>query len=143
MSKVLWALGAALVALILARAALQLRVSRKSPLHALAREYLKEQLAALGIADKVPSRCIAPIAERYAGAVESRPLQRLAAAAELMKRIDAAVAFIADWVQQGREVPRNVGEMPLPALGTPDALQQDLLDSGSPESDADSPGDAR
>ena len=131
MTKLFWVLGAALVALVLTRAALQLRVGGKSPLYALAREYLKEQLTALGIADKVPSRYIAEIAERYSGVVESRPLQRLASASELMKRIDVAVAFIAEWVRDGREFPRNVAEMPLPSLGAPDALQEDVLNSDS------------
>ena len=129
MTNLLWVLGAALVALVVTRVALQLRAGRKSPMHALARDYLGEQLTAQGIADKVPARCIAEIAQRYAGAVESRELGRLAAASELMKRVDAAVAFIAEWVRDGREFPRSVAEMPLPGLGAPDALQEDVLDS--------------
>lgn len=124
MTELLWILGAALVALVITRVALQLRGSGKSPLHALARDYLREQLTAHGIADKVPARCIAEIAERYAGAVESRPLRRIAAASELMQRIDAAVSFITASVQDGREFPPSVAEMPLPALGAPDALQE-------------------
>jgi hypothetical protein len=128
MTKLLWVLGAALVALAVTRVALQLGARRKSPLHALARDYLWEQLRAHGIADKVPTRCIAEIAERYASAVESHPLRRLAAASELMKRIDAAVAFIAEWVRNEREFPRSAAEMTLPALGVPDALQEDALD---------------
>ncbi len=129
MTKLLWVLGAALVALALTRVALQLRGGRKSPMHALARDYLEEQLTARGVADKVPARCVAEIAQRYAGVVEARPLGRLAAASELMKRIDAAVAFISEWVREGREFPPSVKDMPLPALGAPDALQEDVLDS--------------
>src|ERR1700732_4491899 len=105
MTKLLWILGAALVALVITRVTLQLRAGGKSPLHALARDYLWEQLTAQGIADKVPARCIVEIAERYAGAVQSRPLGRLAAASELMKSIDAAVTFITAWVRDGREFP--------------------------------------
>lgn len=129
MTTLLWVLGVALVAMVVTRVALQLRASQKSSMHALARDYLEEQLRAQGLADKVPARCIAEIAQRYAGAVEARPLGRLAAASELMRRIDAAVAFIAAWVRNGREFPPSVGDMPLPALGVPDALQQDALDS--------------
>lgn len=131
MTKLLWVLGAALVALVLTRLGLQLRAGRKSPLHALARDYLGEQLTARNIADKVPARCIAEIAERYASAVESRPLGRIAAASDLMRRIDAAVAFIAEWVRDGREFPPHAAELPLPALGAPDALQQDALASNN------------
>jgi len=35
--------------------------------------------------------------------MELRPLGRLAAASELMKRLDAAALFIAEWVREGRE----------------------------------------
>jgi hypothetical protein len=129
MTKLLWVLGAALVALVVTRVALQSRAGRKSPMHALARDYLAEQLAAKGIADKVPSRCVTEIAQRYADTVESRPLRRLAAASELMKRIDTGVVFIAEWVREGQEFPRSIGDLPLPALGVPDALQEDALDS--------------
>ena len=129
MTKLLWVLGAALVALVLARVALRVRAAARSPLQALARDYLREQLTAQGIADKVPARCIAEIAERYAGAVVSRPLGRIAAASEVMRRIDAAVAVIAQWVREGRAFPGSIAEMPLPALGAPDALQEDVLDS--------------
>jgi len=129
MNELLWVLGAALVALIVMRVALQLRAGRKSSLHSLARDYLDEQLSAQGIADRVPERCIAEIAERYADVMVSRPLGRLAAASELMRRIDAAVALIAEWVRNGRDFPQSVAEMPLPALGVPDALQEDALSS--------------
>ncbi len=130
MTKLLWILGTALVALVITRVVLQLRAGGKSPLYALAREYLAEQLVAQGIAHQVPARCIAEIAERYAGAVASRPLGRIAAASELMKRIDAAVMLIAAWVREGREVPRSIGEMPLPELAAPDVLQDlNALDS--------------
>lgn len=131
MTKLLWVLGAALLALAATRVALQLRTGRKSPLHALARDYLEEQLRVRGIADKVPKRCLAEIAERYAGVVESRPLGRIAAASELMRRIDAAVAFIAEWAGERRELPRDIADMPLPALGVPDTLEQDFLSSDS------------
>ena|SRR5579862_6119414 len=129
MSTLLWVLAAALVALVVTRVALQLRAGSRSPLHALARDYLGEQLTARGIADKVPAHSISEIAERYAGAVQSRPLGRIAAASELMRHIDAAVAFIAQWVQEGREFPRNVAEIPLPGLGASDALQEPEPDS--------------
>lgn len=129
MTRLLWVLGAALVALALTRVALQWRGGRKSPMHALAREYLEEQLTAHGLADKLPGRTITEIAERYAGVMEARPLGRLAAASELLRRIDAAVAFIAEWVRDGREFPQSIADMPLPALGEPDALQEDVLDS--------------
>jgi hypothetical protein len=129
MIRLLWVLGAALAALVVTRVALQLRAGRKSPMRALAREYLVEQLTARGIAHQVPSRCIAEIAQRYAEAVESRPLGRLAAASELMKRIDAGVVFIAAWLGDGREFPQSVAEMPLPGLSVLDALQEDALRS--------------
>jgi len=124
MATLLWVLGAALVALVITRVALQLHSGGRSPLNALAREYLKEQLTAYGIADRVPARYIAEIAERYAGAVELRPLGRIAAAAQLMRNIDAAVAVVVQWVRDGREFPSSIGQMPLPDLGVPDALQQ-------------------
>lgn len=127
MSRLLWALSAALVILVAARAALQLRTGKKSSMHALARGYLAEQLTAQGIAHKVPARYIAEIAERYAAAMESRPLGRIAAASELMSRLDAAVLFMADWVREGRELPRRAIEIPLPGLGSPDTLQRDAL----------------
>lgn len=129
MNKLLWVLGVALVALVLTRVALQLRAGRKSSMHALAREYLDEQLTAQGIADKVPKRCMAEIAQRYAAVVEARPLGRLTAASELMRRIDAAVVFIAEWVRDGREFPSSARDMTLPALGAQDGLQEDVLDS--------------
>jgi hypothetical protein len=128
MTKVVWLLGAALVALVITRTALRLRTGRRSPLQALARDYLGEQLMAQGIAKQVPPRCIAEIAQRYADAVESRPLGRLAAASELTRRIDEAVVFIADWVRDGRQVPRSAAKMPLPGLRAPDALLEDALD---------------
>ena len=127
MTALLWVLGIALVALVATRVALQMRAGGRSPLRALAREYLGEQLTAQGIADKVPARCIAEIAERYSAAVDLRPLGRIAAASELMRRLDAAVAVIAEWVRDGREFPRSIAEMPLPGLGVPDVLQE--LDS--------------
>jgi hypothetical protein len=124
MTALLWVLGIALVALVVTRVALQWHAGGRSPLHALARDYLGEQLTAHGIADKVPARCIAEIAERYSSAVDLRPLGRIAAASELMRRIDAAVAVIAEWVRDGREFPRSVAEMALPGLGVPDTLQE-------------------
>jgi len=129
MTKLFSVLGAALVALVLARVALRLRASGKSPLHALARDYLLEQLRAQGIADKVPARCISEIAERYAGYVVARPLGRIAAASEVMRRIDEAVAVIAQWVREQRSFPRSIADMPLPTLGVSDALQDDVLDA--------------
>ncbi len=129
MTKLLWLLGAALVTLVLARVALRMRAGGRSPLHALARDYLREQLTAQGIVEKVPARCVTEIAERYAGAVVSRPLGRIAAASEVMRRIDEAVVVMAQWVGEGRAFPRNIAELPLPALGVPDALQEDVLDS--------------
>jgi hypothetical protein len=131
MTMLLWVLGAALAALVVTRVALRLRAGGRSPLHRLARDYLSEQLRAQGIADKVPSRCMAEIAERYASVVQSRPLGRIAAASELMRRMDAAVAFIAEWVRDGREFPRSIAEMSLPGLGVPDMLQ----DLEPPDSD--------
>jgi hypothetical protein len=130
-STLLWVLGAALVALGATRVALQVRAGSKSPLHALAREYLTEQLAAHGIADQVPARCKAEVAERYAGLVQSRPLGRIAAASELMRHIDAAVACLAQWVREGRAFPRSAAELPLPGLGLPQALE--ALQSADPE----------
>lgn len=129
MTTLLWVLGIALVALVVTRVALQWRAGQKSSMYALARDYLEEQLEAQGLADKVPARCVAQIAQRYAGTVEARPVGRLAAASEVMRRIDTAVAFIAEWVRSGREFPPSVEDMPLPALGAPDALQEDALDS--------------
>jgi len=127
MTALLWVLGIALAALVATRVALQMRAAGRSPLHALAREYLGEQLTAQGIADKVPARCKVEIVERYAGSVDLRPLGRIAAASELMRRLDAAVAVIAQWVRDGREIPHNVADMPLPGLEVPDVLQE--LDS--------------
>lgn len=129
MTKLLWVLGAALLALVLARVGLRARFGAKSPLHALAHDYLREQLTAQGIVDKVPTRCIAEIAELYAGSVVSRPLGRIAAASEVMRRIDETVAVIAQWVREGRAFPRSIAEMPLPTLGASDALQDDVLDA--------------
>ena len=129
MTKLFWVLGAALVTLVLARVALRIRASGTSPLHALAREYLQEQLRAHGIVDRVPARYVDEIAERYAGVVVSRPLGRIAAASEVMRRIDEAVAVIVQWLREGRAFPRSITELPLPALGLPDALQQDALNS--------------
>jgi hypothetical protein len=132
MTTLLWVLGGALVALVLTRVALQLRVSGKSRMYALAREYLEEQLVARGIAEQVPARCVTAIAERYASAIESRPLGRLTAASRLMRHIDAAVAVIAQWVSEGREFPPSIAEMPLPALEVPDELQEpDIPDADS------------
>ena len=127
MTKLLWVLGAALVALVLARMGLRARFGAKSPLHALARDYLREELAAQGIVDRVPARCIAEIAERYASSVVSRPLGRIAAASEVMRRIDEAVVVIAQWVREERAFPRSIAEMPLPTLVASDALQSDAL----------------
>jgi len=124
MTKLFWVLGTALIALIITRVALRSRSGGRSPLNALAREYLGEQLAARGIAHRVPARYIAEIAERYAGAVEVRPLGRIAAASQLMRNIDAAVAFIEQWLQDGREFPPSIAQMALPALGVPEALQE-------------------
>ena len=129
MTKLLWVLGAALVALVLARVGLRARLGAKSPLHALARDYLLEQLTAQGIANQVPTWCITEIAERYAGSVVSRPLGRIAAASEVMRRIDEAVAIIAQWVREERAFPRSIAEMPLPTLAASDALQDDVLDA--------------
>ena len=127
MTKLLWVLGAALVVLVLARVGLRARLGAKSPLYALARDYLREQLAAQGIVDKVPARCIAEIAERYASSAVSRPLGRIAAASEVMRRIDGAVSVIAQWVREGRAFPRSIAEMPLPTYAASDALQIDAL----------------
>jgi hypothetical protein len=129
MTKVVWVLGAALLALVVTRTVLRSLGARRSPMLALARDYLEEQLAAQGIADKVPAVYIAEIARQYADAVQSRPLGRLAAASELTRRIDAAVVFIAEWVRDGRQFPRSAAEMSLPALGVSDALLEDALDS--------------
>src|SRR5437868_831461 len=113
MSTLLWVLGAALVALVATRVGLRWRAEGRSPLHALARDYLAEQLSAHHIADKVPARCKVEIAERYAGAVQSRPLGRIAAASELMRHIDAAVDCLVQWVREGRPFPRSAAELPL------------------------------
>lgn len=131
MTKLLWVLGAALVALVITRIALRWRRGTSSPLHALARGYLIEQLAAQGIADKVPSRCITEIVEHCAGAVVSRPLGRIAAASQCMRRIDETVAVIARWVREGRKIPRSIAQLPLPGFADTGDLK--LLDTNGPD----------
>jgi hypothetical protein len=121
MTRLLAVLSAALVVLAITRL---LRPRAHSRLQALARDYLRERLTAQGIADQVPARCIGQIAERYADAVQSRPLGRLAAASELMRRIDAAVVVVTAWVREGRALPRSVAQWPLPELGAADELAQ-------------------
>ena len=101
-------------------------------MQALAREYLVEQLTAQGIAKRVPPRYIAEIARRYASVAESRPLSRLAAVSDLMRHLDVVVPLLTAWVQDGREFPRRIAELPLPGA-VPDVLQQDVRSSEDAE----------